>query len=797
MELNIPQTRRVNFFKTICIVLAAAPLLAVRLPADEGQKPAGDAPVILKDGESPKKVEAAAARARRLALEAERRRREQNFAVTEQMRAAALAQKLVATQQKADQKYGAGYLAGIEGATPDLTAESPLEYDTESGKLTARTNVRLSDAAFEIEADKMEYFTKDGKVRASGDVRVSHENLRVLAKSVDVDTADDSVSAENVRFGFYPVFVESENVSGDRSALHADKATVYFEEPDFFSLNIDVENINYDADRDYVEFEDAVFKLGPLPVLYVPRYGQYGLKRPPFQIENRLGYNGDFGPYIQNTVLYSGLGHVSFGALLDYYVKRGFLVGPATDFSYANDVVKTDGWLRAGYIHDYGKEWLRGEDSFGRQIEKDRFFAEFRNITRLYDRIGFTTNVSYWKDEFVTRDFRSQYYYNNQQPDNFSEAVYYGDFFTASVFTRFAPNSWELVAQRLPEARFDLSPMKILNTGVYQNGYASYGYYREASPDGSFATMFTDRMDAYYGFTRPVKFNSWSSFTPVLGGRMTYYGRTLNGGGSFVRMLGQAGFDAEMNAWGLWQVRSKTLGIDGIRHNFKPVVKYRYIPSAEQGMGRISPIDSLTFDTYAPVFDLGLMRNTDTLYNTNTLRLGFENVFQTRDGGYGSREIARFDIYQDFNFDKYPYEGDPNRKYSFSDLYANVSVSPSKWLKIGAYNRLNVNDGTVAEVSGYMELHDTDAWRLVLGNIYLDDYINQYYAIAELRLSENYLLRGRWNYDNRISKLTDQVYSLVTRLGNSWMIEYIISFRDGATRENNFSFGARVNLLTY
>ena len=787
-----------NFLKTSTVVFAAfSPLFSDCVFAAEEAKPAEAAPAVFAEGESPRKRDAAAAQARRLALEEERKRASQNFAVTEQMRAAALAQKLAATQQNAERKYKASHLKGIEGTVPELSAELPIEFDAESGKVIARKNAKLSGEAFELDADQIEYVSKTGKAAAIGDVRISHENMRVLADRIDADTAKDEISADNARFGLYPIFVKAENAGGSRKEMHADKATVYFGEPDLSSLNIEVENLSYSAEDDYVEFHDAVFKLGPVPVFYVPYYGQHGLDRPPFIIENKLGYNDDYGAYIRNTILYSGLGDVSLGGLLDYYWKRGVLFGPAADFSYANSFLSTEGWLRAGYISDHGSENVRGVDSLGNEIGKDRFFIEIRNISRFYERVGLTTNISYWKDEFVTRDYRERYYYDNQQPDNFAEVVYYGDAFSASVFARFAPNSWINAVQRLPEARFDLSPMAIFNTGIYQNSYASYGYYRQADPTGALSTMFTDRVDAYYGISRPIKFNSWSSFTPLAGARFTHYGRTANNGGNYSRLVGQVGFDAEMNAWGQWNVRSKTLGLDGVRHNFKPVLQYRYIPKAEQGASRINPMDALVFNSYAPVFDLGMMRNTDRIYNTNTLRVGFENVFQTRDGGYGSREIARLDIYQDFNFDKYPYEGDPNRKYSFSDLYTNVSVSPSKWLTVGAYNRLNVNDGTIAEISAYLELHDTDAWRVVLGNIYMDNFINQYYALAEFKISENYSVRGRWHYDARMSRFTDQVYSLLTRVGNSWMIEYMVSFRSGSSRENNFSFGARATLLTY
>ncbi|MBO7521660.1 MAG: LPS assembly protein LptD, partial [Opitutales bacterium] len=285
-------------------------------------------------------------------------------------------------------------------------------------------------------------------------------------------------------------------------------------------------------------------------------------------------------------------------------------------------------------------------------------------------------------------------------------------------------------------------------------------------------------------------------FTPVAGARLTHYANTLKGG-NYWRALGQVGFDAQMQAWGLWQLRSKTLGIDGLRHSLRPILQYRYIPNAEDGASRIKAIDELYLDNQPAVLDLGLMRNVDELYKTNTLRVGLENVFETRGGRYGSREVARLNFYQDFNFERRPYISDKSKEYSYSDFYFFGSVSPAEWLNVGNYTRVNANNADLAETNTYLELHDGDAWRVVFGDVYLQGDINQYYVHAELRLTENYRLRGRWHYDYKNSRMTSQVYSLWTRVGNSWAVEYRISVKEGSKRENNLSFGANVRFLSY
>ena len=802
LRVKVVKNEGVNFFKRYQLFLCALScVFAQQLGAAAGDS-ATSSSQDTKDSKTVdfallKKREALEAEQARLKLEAERKKRLEQLQEAESRQSENLSEKLKNQQAQADTKYKNQYFANLKGARPVLTADLPVEYDTESGILLARKNAKLTDKQFQLSADVIGFSSADSAAAASGDVRFSQEKLRFLSENLSIGIKDSAFKSDYSRFGSNPIFIETEALDYNNKNFTAKDSTVYFGEPDTFALNMEVSDIAYDSNTDLLELNNVLFKFGPAPFFYVPYYAQYGLDRPPFEVENRVGYNGDYGLLLQNTILYTGLGNVSPGVLLDYYSKRGFLLGPAADYDYKSEDFAISGEFRSGYINDNGGAGILGVDSLGRPITNDRYFIDWNNKMRVGERFRLNSVLNYWSDEFVTRDFRESLFDEDQVPDNFAEATYYGDFYTFSAFTRFLPNSWEQTVQRLPEIRFDMAPLPVLNTGVYQNAYAAYGYYRNASNDMLYDTFSTDRLDAYYGLTRPIKLNYWSSFTPVIGGRLTYYGSTLDNQGSYVRMLGQIGFDAQAEIWGLWQVRSKTLGIDGVRHNLRPIIQYRYIPAASQGSGKIQPIDELYYGTYPSVLDLGLMRNTDNLYTTNVMRFGFENVFQTRDEKYGSREIARLDIYQDVNFDPYPYVTDKYRRTSYSDLYTNISVSPARWLTIGAYNRFDINDGTWAEIDGYVRISDSDEWAVYLGNVYLDSAISQYYAMVQYRISEKYMVLARWNYDSRISKMTDQTYVLRMRMGYSWYVDYMISFRSGSTRENNLSFGARLNLITF
>jgi len=689
----------------------------------------------------------------------------------------------------------------FKGSRPELQADDPIVFDEDTAIMHATTNAKISDSNFEIDAQEIQFAQKTNTAKLLNDVRMTQERLRLVTNQADVNIKDTAFDATDVRLGSYPMFVAAKNLKANRNLVELKDASLYINEPAFASISANASEISYNSETDRLEMEDIVFKVGKVPFLYLPSYGQDGLATPPFYFELQYGYNGDFGFFGRHDIYYNAFDEASIGMLFDFYTERSVLFGPATDYRYAGANTTLRGSLRTGYIYDTGDAEQLDVDVLDRAItNRNRGFVDWRHKQTVFEDLELTGVVNWWRDSETLRDFRPRDFYKNQVPDNFVEAVYYGDIYQASVFTRFAPNDWVQTQERLPEARFYMQPNDILNLGIYQNFYADLAYLREDDILGYSDTLTSTRADAYYGLQMPIAATKWLTISPVIGARVTYYNDSATSEDQYVRMLGQIGFDAQMNIWGTYDIKSETLDLDGLRHNLRPVMMYRYIPSASQGQNRIPQIDRDVFTAYPTMLDLGMMRSTDELYDINTLRVGIENVFMTRNEGYGSRRIADLNFYQDFNFEKRPMRATPYANYKenfFSDFYAGGNLYPAKWLALGLYSRIDPSNGHINEIDTYVRLFDADAASLWLGTAYMDGQISQYWARVDYKLTENYRLRARWAYDARLSLFSEQIYSLWTRLGNSWSIEYMIAMRSGSNRENGFSCGVRVGLITF
>jgi LPS-assembly protein len=572
-----------------------------------------------------------------------------------------------------------------------------------------------------------------------------------------------------------------------------------------------------------VHVEDAVVRIASVPVLYIPGYTQQGLSLPPIRPIIRAGQKDNIGTFLRTTIYYTGWRGFQPGLLLDGYAKAGVLVGPALDydttrrhpFAKASDllsVAPAKGSFQGAWIADGSN---RGTDTYGRPIDAQRGFIVWNHKQTIFPNasqdsptaastsvpIELTASVNYWSDTSVLRDFRPDEFNQNQRPDNFIELVLPFNGSYLSAFARFHPDDFLNVQQRLPEIRFDMPPREIAHTGVYQHLNASFSFlYERTSPEYAFpgVDLESSRFDAYYGLVRPFKISDWFSFTPVAGVRATTYLQPVgasgtNQGDPFTRVLPQLGFDLQLLASGRWEHQNDFWEINGLRHRARPIVQYRWIPAADKDANRIPSIDRYAFVPFPPPIDLEQKRYADDLWEQQVFRIGLENVFQTRDSEYGSRDLAWLNFYQDFRDTSRP--GERTR----STFYTQLGLSPARWLDINLFNRVDTYTWYSKEVSVRLDIHDGDRWRLWFGAQYTTDIAetNQYYWGIEYHLNSNYSLRGQWRFDSEANRLTEQYYGLRQRLGNNWTLEYHLSYRRDARRDNGFSFGANLRLTSF
>lgn len=685
----------------------------------------------------------------------------------------------------------------------DLSADS-TSSDYATKDVIAKGNARLVDTGILLTADEIRFNEGTQKASATGHVVLTRIGDRLLADRLTYNRSDGTFTAEKLRLGRFPYYIEGESADGTRKEIVIHNATVTYGEPGPWQPTVKAKTLTYSPDK-YLRLASGDFGIGgylPIPVSRIAQDLGKGTSLADVTLGG--GYRHTLGPYVDAGVHYPVAPGVTMGPDLGIYTFRGLMVGPLADYNFTSGDDTASGTLRSGYIHDYGQ---RTTDILDNPVPTNRAFIEWTHHQELTQNISIAGDLNYSTDSEVIRDFHSKEFIPVQEPDNFVEALYTGGDFFASVFTRFQPDAFYPVQERLPEVRFDLLPVAV-GGGMYVRFDSGVAHLEENPPDGG-AHLQTDRFDTFAGISRPFTYKGIADFTPVAGGRFTEYWNTTGAErpGGTGRALGEIGFDADLKMSGTFDYENPLWQIDGIRHLLTPVVSYRYIPEGDKNSAWIPPIDRSTFTTYLPTLELGDMRNVDQLQDSNVLRIGLNNTFQTRDKTYGSRDLLTFNVEDDFRLTR------PAGGSEFSNIHAEMLLTPAHWLEFRLEDSLNPKYASQQAVDASITIRESNLWSTTFGVGLLRDQIGTYtipglgdFPIVGLdtyhletrwRLNERFEAFIRGDYDGRAHLFPDQFYGVRQRVSNTWNVEYAVVFSSGPNKNGHFGLNVTLELIRF
>ena len=279
-----------------------------------------------------------------------------------------------------------------------------------------------------------------------------HSKFDVLTQRLSFDLQEQSFYAENFRSGIEPYLIKGDHAAGQVDELSFGNSQFYYGHPEqLFGIRIQSEKIDYLNQSDYqsLRFQKPTLYIGSLPLLRLPSYTHHFGQLPHyFDIEG--GQDSSLGTHLQTTSLFSLTDSLRAGLNFDMYSKRGILVGPTFQYDHNETEYALKGALSTGYIKDQGPHQI---DSLEETIDSNRYFLDWRHQQSIGEHVSITTKGTYWSDSEVTKDFRESLFLDDQQPDNFVEAVHNGNHYLLSIFTRYRPNDFHLIQERLPEVR--------------------------------------------------------------------------------------------------------------------------------------------------------------------------------------------------------------------------------------------------------------------------------------------------------------------------------------------------------
>lgn len=686
-------------------------------------------------------------------------------------------------------------LAAALAALPALRAQEAGEltsvtaresnYDYAAKQLVLRGDARIVYGPVVLTADELRYDANSGAIAAQGNFVLTGHGNRLVADAGSYNIKTGRMSVSNLRVGQFPIYLSGEHVEGTFEELVLTNATIFFREDAAYAPSIKARRIVYQRGR-IVSGEGLMLGLLGRHLFALPHFEHDLTTDLISYLNGKLGYRRSLGAFAEGNLRVPVAPGLRVGADAGLYSARGLMAGPAVDYRVGPPGRTAAGSLTSGYINDHGDKLT---DILGRPVGEERSFVEWQHRQQLGARSTLTGQFNYWSDSEILRDFRPKQFFPVQQPDSFLEAVHAGDNVVLSAFTRVHPNRFHRVQERLPELRADLLPMPV-GGGLYQRLAASFAVLEEDAYLNAPGQR-SSRFDAYYGLQRPIAATPWFVVDPVAGARITHYADALGGRGSYTRTLSEIGFDARLRASATFDYRNEIWEVDGLRHLIEPRLSYRYAPRADRGRAYIPSIDRRVFATYLQPLSIADQRHIDDLDRLDTARLALHQTLQTRDRVHGSRDLASLVVAADHRFSR------PAGQRAWTDIHAEVAVSPAPWLRLEAYERFSPYSTIQQELNYALEITDLDWWSLRLSSHYLRADYEEYSLDYRRRLNEVFEVVGRWRYDVRRSRFNEQTYGVWQRLGQTWAVKYEASFFEGPRRESSFGFNLEVELLKF
>ena len=660
-----------------------------------------------------------------------------------------------------------------------------FDYNDTTKETIVTGDARLTYGDILLTAGEIRYSAATNLATATGNFVLTYGKRRLVADQGTYNLATKGINVRNLRLGEFPVYLSGDTVEGTLDEMVFTNATVFFRENAGYTPSIHARRLTY-ARGKIVRAEGLSIGLLGGHFISFPHFVQPLDAAFVSNLSARIGYRGNLGAYTELGLHLPVAEGAKLGADVGLYSSRGVMAGPSGRYHAVGGDSSVDGFFRSGYIYDNGD---RKTDVLGRPVPPDRAYFEWQHQQQIGEHFTLTGEFNYWSDSEVLRDFSHKEFYAVQQPDSFLEAAYTGNNYSLSAFTRVNPNTYFRMQERLPEIRFDLMPAAV-PLGFYERFNASAAVL-EAPAFSTTPSLRTNRLDAYYGLERPIAPTPWLAFTPVAGGRVTYYTNATGGKDTYTRTLGEIGFDSHLLSSGTFDYKNPVWDVDGLRHIFEPKLSYRYAPEAGNGRAYIPPIDRRVFSTNLQPLSIADSRNPDDLSALNTLRLQFNNTLQTRDSTYGSRNLAALNFAADYRFDR------AAGQKPLSDIFTEFALTPAPWLRWEVFNRFDPHTPSQQELNTALEIKDQDWWRLRFSSHFLKANYEEYYLEYRQRLNEVFDVTGLWRYDAHNHRFNEQSYGVWQRLGQTWAVRYEVSFFNGQRREGHVALNVEVELLKF
>jgi LPS-assembly protein len=643
----------------------------------------------------------------------------------------------------------------------------------------------------EVNGDQVEYLPKEKKVIGIGNVSIDYEGTRLTCDRIAVftDTKDvgaegnvviksptGEVRGEKVKYNFQTKKGEILKVKvrsgewhggGEKAELLTDGSVNV---QDGYITSCDLEKPHYKISskkiliypNDKVVAKNVLFKVGNVPMAYLPRYN-YSMDTDWPTVNVIPGKRKKWGVFALTSYRYEADENNKITLRLDEREKWG--LGEGIDYKYTFSNFG-EGILRTYYTHQRNRDRQEGI-----MAEEERYRVQLRHRVEMNDRISSLLEYHGLSDSDVTKDFFYREEYDREpSPESYLYMLDREPEYSLSFLARKRVNRFQNVVEHLPELRFDLKDQRLLDLPLYFKTDTSFSNLTSKTANSSTDSDVV-RFDMYNKLSSPLRLADFVSISPFVGMRDTLYTKDIQGDEDQLRTAFYTGVDMSTKFTKTYEASGSFLGVDFNRlyHTITPTVQYQYIHEPSMTSGNLQQFDDI-----------------DSIDRKNTFTLGLENRLKTKrllEGSLKTFDLGYFLITGDYLYK-------PENGSRFSNVKGDLELTPYNWLRIESDTQYDPDTRDFQTWNADLIINKSDDWSLGFGSRYWQDTEHELTSQLFYRLNNEWSIRLFGRYDLKevetnnhkiINRFSGKEITVVKDL-HCWLAEVSLDIdRDGGT----------------
>ncbi len=566
----------------------------------------------------------------------------------------------------------------------DLTADF-ITYDKAVDTYTARGGVVILQDKMTLTANEASLNVATGMAEAKGNVEVFDKDGSTLkAESLTMNIKEKTVVAIRAR-----IFYKEDNI-------HLRGGVIKKTGPEDYTADgltyttcdcADDETPAWDFKAsdatvtvgEYMTAWNAMFRIKGVPVLYSP-YVSVPMKRERQSgfLQPKPGYSKLRGFVLKNSFFWAMTRSMDSTYYLDVETRRG--LGKGLEYRYTRSR-KSGG--EASFHHykekniERVREFRKGADNLARPktADDDRWIFKLKHLEDLGPGTTIRADIKAVSDDEYFLDFGRGTNERSLESleSNVSMSKNWSSYSLSAQFRHFNNflSAYDRdTLQMFPFINLKNSNRRVAGGPLYLSG--DYGYVHFSRVEG----MDGDRLDVQPRLSLPLSPGGWFDFTPSFAPRGTWYLVKHDPQGRYAeRYLYDVTVDMTTTFVKIFRPELESVGLNAVRHTFRPKLVYTYIPEAVQA------------DT--PKFD-----SVDFIAAANNVTYSLNSIFTGKITGSGKdkyHDYVFMDINQTYNINEgtRKLNGPLDKRRPFSNVNGEMRVRPAEWSAItgrGSYD---------------------------------------------------------------------------------------------------------------